>query len=150
MTGSIAHRTLTSPRIPALAGIVALHLLIAYLLLTAFVQRPTLAPPMRTTVSFVADPAPPVPPPPLQRGPTTSEKFTKKVWVPEPPVIPPPPVEAPAPSDPVGATGPVTPPPAELLRLIGKNWLPNSQDYYPPDLIRSGVQGNAQVRVCVD
>ena len=33
---------------------------------------------------------------------------------------------------------------------MGKNWLPNSQDYYPPDLIRSGVQGNAQLRVCVD
>jgi TonB family protein len=151
MTGSIAHRTLASPRIPALAGIAALHVLIAYLLLTALVQRPLAAPPpppMMATV--ITDPAPPVPtPPPAQPGPTTRERFTQTFSIPElhftPPVLP----EAPVTSNFV-PPGPTSVPLPEPIRVIGKHWLPSSEDYYPPDLIRIGVQGSTQLRVCVD
>jgi TonB family protein len=42
---------------------------------------------------------------------------------------------------------PGPPPP---IRLIGRNQLPNTSDFYPPALIRQGVEGAAVVRVCVD
>jgi TonB family protein len=42
------------------------------------------------------------------------------------------------------------PPPAEPIHLIGRNQLPNTENYYPPQLIREGVEGAANIRVCVD
>jgi TonB family protein len=46
---------------------------------------------------------------------------------------------------------PVVPPePAPLpLRLVGRNVMPNSADYYPPQKIREGTEGSAEVRSCV-
>ena len=34
--------------------------------------------------------------------------------------------------------------------MIGQNSLPNTEDFYPPDLRRQGIEGAANVRVCVD
>jgi len=152
MTGSIVHRTLDSPRIPALAGIVALHGLIAYLLLTALVQRPVTEPPSPPmTATVITDPAPPVPAPPAQPNPTTTAKFTpQKFPIPEPVFTPPVAPEVPAGIGVEVPPGPTSAPLAEPIRVMGKHWLPSSEEYYPPDLIRIGVQGNTQVRVCVD
>jgi TonB family protein len=36
------------------------------------------------------------------------------------------------------------------IRPLGANQLPNTEDYYPPDLRRLEVQGATNVRVCVD
>jgi TonB family protein len=33
---------------------------------------------------------------------------------------------------------------------MGKHQLPDTEDYYPPDLRRQGIQGATNVRVCVD
>ena len=46
----------------------------------------------------------------------------------------------------------VTPPPhvPPPLRMVGQNSLPNTEDFYPPDLRRQGIEGAANVRVCVD
>jgi TonB family protein len=41
-------------------------------------------------------------------------------------------------------------PAAPPIRTIGTNQLPNSADYYPPDMRRLNVQGATNVRVCVD
>ncbi|HEY4210312.1 MAG TPA: TonB family protein [Steroidobacteraceae bacterium] len=46
----------------------------------------------------------------------------------------------------------VTPPPhvPPPVRMVGQNSLPNTEDFYPPDLRRQGIEGAANVRVCVD
>jgi protein TonB len=152
MTGSIAHRTLASPRFPALAGIVALHVLIAYLLLTALAQRPVDAPPPAPmAASIIRDPAPPEPTLPVQPGATTPQTYTpRELPIPDPIFTPP---AAPESAGLPGIVAPPEPPPAppaEPIRVIGKHWLPSSEAYYFPDLIRDGVHGSTQVRVCVD
>ena len=49
-------------------------------------------------------------------------------------------------------TPPVAPPIAkpDPIRLVGKNVLPNTEDYYPPTARREGAEGAANVQVCVD
>jgi TonB family protein len=34
--------------------------------------------------------------------------------------------------------------------MLGRNVLPDSEDYYPPERRRLGIEGAALVRVCVD
>lgn len=48
---------------------------------------------------------------------------------------------------PVGAPEPIAPPP---IRIVGRNVMPNTADYYPANEIRLGKQGTAEVRSCVD
>jgi TonB family protein len=52
----------------------------------------------------------------------------------------------------VGISGPlVKADPAPLpIRLVGRNVMPNTADYYPPQEIREGNEGTAEVRSCVD
>src|SRR5579862_4067637 len=150
MTGSIAHRSLAPPRMTALAGIVALHVLLAYLLLTALVQRPPAEAPTDITVISIDTYHPqPVPPLPLQPGPTTRPRPTP-IPVPDPLVPPPSSHEDSAPDATVVPPGPASPAPPEPIRVLGKHWLPNSAGYYSPELIREGVDGDSTVRVCVD
>jgi TonB family protein len=151
MTGSIAHRNLASPRITALAGIVALHALIAYVLLTALVQAPAPpeAPPRITIVNVPEEPTPPVPEPKLQNG-VTSERHRPTPTLPPPVLTPPVTPDAPVNGTAVPPEVPVSPPLPAPIRVLGKHWLPSSEAYYPPDLIREGVQGDSLVRVCVD
>lgn len=47
-------------------------------------------------------------------------------------------------------SGSIVPPATEPVRLIGRNSLPNSADYYPPHLRRGQVEGSTQVRACVN
>ncbi len=44
------------------------------------------------------------------------------------------------------APPPTTPP----IRLVGRNVMPNSADYYPANEIRMGKEGTAEVQSCVD
>src|SRR5215470_2987539 len=127
MTGSLAQRPLASPRITALAGIVALHVLIAYLLLTALVQRPVpeAAPPPIVVVPFAEDPTPPEPKPTMQNGATDQTTRTRihETDLPLAPLVTP---EAPTPSgtalseETPGSSQPLPP-----IRVLGKHWLPN-------------------------
>lgn len=137
-----------SRRALAFSGIAAFHVLIAYLLLTALVQPPLRVPDtvMTATVTPIAEPRPPVPPEYHPNG------FTGPIPVPaQEPWVPP---QAAAPAEPAagaqltaGSAGIAADVP---IRTIGTNQLPNSEDYYPPDLRRLNVQGATNVRVCVD
>jgi periplasmic protein TonB len=151
MTSSIVHRNLASPRITALAGILALHVLIAYLLLTALVQRPgEEGPPPITLAPIERVPAPPVPTPPIQpgatsKGPQPRPDFQDLRFTPPTPPEAPAPRNAVGPGEPTGGSSPLPP-----IRVLGRHWLPSSEAYYPAALIREGVQGDSLVRVCVD
>lgn len=152
MTGSMAHRTLVPPRITALTGIVALHVLIAYLLLTALVQRPPSEPPpppMFATVDTIKPPEPTQIP--VQPTAVSTVDTPDQIPIPPPEFTPELNPEVPRlEGTPVPADSVRSAPPTEPIRVLGNNWLPNSAAYYPPDLIRNGVQGDAQVRACVD
>ena len=49
---------------------------------------------------------------------------------------------------PIAPTPPVAKP--DPIRLVGRNVLPNAEIYYPPVARREGVEGAANVQVCVD
>ena len=152
MTGSMAHRALVPPRITALTGIVALHVLIAYLLLTALVQRPPgepPPPPMFATVDTIKPPEPTQIP--VQPTAVSTIHTPHQIPIPPPEFTPEMNPEVPRlEGTPVPADSVRSAQPTEPIRVLGSNWLPNSAAYYPPDLIRNGVQGDAQVRACVD
>lgn len=139
-----------SRRALAFSGIAACHMLIAYLLLTALVQPAPRAPdtPMAGVMLPSADPTP-LPKvddfrPSTQSGP-----------IPLPALDPAAPPQDPAPLAPdarvLPAAGGSAGVPVDVpIRTIGTNQLPNSEDYYPPDLRRLNIQGATHVRVCVD
>ena len=139
-----------SRRALAFSGIAACHILIAYLLLTALVQPASRAadPPPLKVVLTKPDPEPVRtiddirPHAPSPRLPD----------LPRDPVVSPPDAAPLAPEavvDPAAGSGAAIPP-AAPIRTLGSNQLPNSEDYYPPDLRRLAVQGATNVRVCVD
>lgn len=139
-------------RAVAVAGIIALHLLVAYLLLTGLMPTilPVIEPPLVGTVTIEAHPEPPPPPPArldLHRAP-------RAVVSAEPPPIPSaPPATPPTAADTDGeaASGPQTSAiPALPVRVLGKNQLPDAEEFYPPALRRLGVEGATYVSVCVD
>jgi TonB family protein len=141
---------LLSRRAVAFSGIAAFHLLIAYLLLTALVQAPMPVPDpsIKVTVKPEAGPTPtPQWPDYHPRG------LTDRIPVPpQPPSVAPPESSPQAPtagmpSASSGSAGIVAAPP---IRVIGTNQLPNTEDYYPPDMRRQNVQGATNLRVCVD
>jgi len=140
-----------SQRAVLMAGIIGFHVVLVYLLasgLGASVLK-YVAPPVQVVPipEQVPDDTPPPPPDPHYEHV---------------------PVDAPIPdvtiNEPVGETAPtlvsstkVDPPPVappvakpDPIRLVGKNVLPNTEDYYPPSAIRDGTQGAASVQVCVD
>jgi TonB family protein len=139
------------PRLGTLASIVALHVLMAYLLITSFAHPAADSLPAPIDAIFVHDPVAPVAPPPPQ---------TPHFMIPRPDYSPPPividttepqrdsmvPTRVPQP-DAGGGTAAL---PQDPIRLLGRNVLPNSADYYPADLRRTGVEGATTVQVCVD
>ena len=134
------------------AGVIAaFHLLVAYLLLTALVQAPP-APRSDTPIRVVTIKDPPTVQPPALPDLRPHDKSKRIEVPPVPPLSPADPRPNALPAEPVdgagGGTATVVPP--LPVRLVGSNVLPNTADYYPPPLIREGVQGATSLRVCVD
>lgn len=141
-----------SQRAILMAGIIGFHVVLVYLLasgLGASVLK-YVAPPV-DVIPLEEKKSVDVPPPP---PPPTLQAMTKIDAV--PPVID---VNVAPEGPPLYTTStidppPITPPPVaakpDPIRLVGKNVLPNSEDYYPPQAIRENVQGATTVQVCVD
>jgi protein TonB len=134
------------------AAIVGLHVVLVYLFASGLAIKTVKLVFEPAQVEFIPeqrqiDEAPP--PPPVDFVPV------------RPDVGPPPDIELNVPSD---AGTAITPPPigeppprvvdtaprVEPIHLVGKNQLPNTEDYYPPSAIRENVQGAASINVCVD
>jgi TonB family protein len=132
-------------------GIILLHLFVIYLLATALMHSLVTPAPPALVARFIPQPTPAVAPPPSVPAPNLRERT---VLVEPPPVAPL--VFAPDPLAPPGAapveprTGPGAVVAPEAVRVLGRNVLPDSEDYYPADRRRLGIEGGATVRVCVD
>jgi TonB family protein len=144
-----------SQRALTFAAIIAFHVLAIYLFASGLGAATLKVVASTITATVIDSPPDTVDPPPPPPGPT----LEKQTWV---DIGPPPDGEINYASDDGGTalTGVLTPDPppvsvappprVEPLHLIGRNQLPNTQDYYPPQLIREGVEGAANIRVCVD
>jgi protein TonB len=137
-------------RAVAVAGILALHVFVVYLLVTGLIRTilPVADKPLLGKVSIEARP-PPQAPPRLDLSHTRV-----RVVVPEVPEL-----VIPRPSAPPSLAGTqseagagvhtdAAPPPP--VRVLGRNQLPEAEEFYPPELRRLGVEGATYVRVCVD
>ncbi len=113
----------------------------AVTVLMADIQAQIIDPP-RTTVE-----PPPLPQPTFQRV---------KVDVGPKPDFPVPGDDPPANAISGDVTEPLPPaaqpavPAPEPIRLVGRHRLPNTDDYYPAQKIRDGIEGASVVKVCVD
>lgn len=139
-----------SQRAVVVGGILALHLLFAYLLLTSLVQAPDIPlPRMRVTITPTITPVDPVPFRPDFRPPEPGriqQPDEPRVSVPEPLV----PADTGTPRLTAGGEDtPAAVAPAPI-RLIGRNQLPDTQEYYPAEQRRLGIEGATNVRVCVN
>jgi outer membrane biosynthesis protein TonB len=140
-----------SGRALAIAGILALHVLAAYLVATGLVQTVIHDKGKSLSVIFIREPEPPrVPPAPVPKVELTATRVPRE-RLPLPRL--PDPSRSPGtaccgfPSAPTAAVAPAAP---DAIRILGKNQMPDTQEYYPPALIREGIGGAAYVRVCVD
>jgi hypothetical protein len=135
------------------AAIVALHVVLVYLFASGLAVKTMKVVFEPTIVDFFEQPqvpADPPPPPPIDLVRTQVD------------VGPPPEIVLNLPSDTGTAITPPqtisdppphvieSPPRVEPIHLVGKHQLPNTEDYYPPSLIREGVQGATSINVCVD
>jgi TonB family protein len=142
------------PRAATFLAIAALHVAFAYLFISGLAQSvlEELVPPPLKVVD--------VPEPPRVEPPKDSVEprwDDPVVTLPVPEVVPEAPPEA---EETVAARfvpdpGPVQEPQVTVAQpdpivVTGAHRLPNTKDYYPPPLIREGVEGAADVRVCVD
>jgi TonB family protein len=153
MYHSIRESQVLSRRAVALGGIAGLHLLVISLIASGLGNRlvELVADPIKVT-AIAAQPivrdAPPPPANPTLRRPETDLGPKPDMVIegdPGPGALTAVPQQPPAPSQVDPRPGPAPP-----IRLIGRNQLPNTSDFYPPALIRQGVEGAAVVRVCVD
>src|ERR1044071_3696209 len=135
-------------------GIVAFHVLLIYAFASGLIRPRVEFLKQRPPVTVYPDP--PQPPQKTDETPTFSpERYTAEVVEP----LEPPPVNLPTDGTditlPIGpSTGPVSvapvqpaPPP---IRLLGRNVLPNTDNYYPASEIRASHEGSAEVQSCVD
>jgi len=141
-----------SRRTFAVGGIVSLHVLVIYMFMTGLAIK--LLPPVPAIkVDFTDIPRdkPTVPPPPqptMQRFQVPVVPIPETIVDPVTPddrgitVVPRPPIPDPTPAEDFDFPPPV--------RVIGQNHLPNTEDYYPPDMRRQGIEGSTVVRACVD
>ena len=136
-------------------GIVALHGLFAYLFATGLIAQTVhilLPPPLIDVINIKEKTS--TPPPPQQPNPRPTT-ITARVVEPIPllPINIEPDTAITPPAEPLTPTGPFVdgPPPAPLpIRLVGRNVMPNTADYYPPSEIRQLNEGTAEVQSCVD
>jgi outer membrane biosynthesis protein TonB len=152
MTYHYAESGFVSPRAIVAGSILALHVAMAYLLATSLAHQMLVLRPTPMLGVVLGPPRNPPPPPPTMEAPRFQPPRIDYVA----PVI-----EIPDPPDSgaaiTGPTAPVLPPLApstaptpDPIRLMGKHQLPNTEDFYPADLRRQGIQGATNVRVCVD
>ncbi|MBS0378967.1 MAG: energy transducer TonB [Proteobacteria bacterium] len=142
---------LVTPRTLAVGGILALHVLLVYLLATGLIQHILPPVPPSIKVTLAPDAVRSTPPPPLSRTVLENPKIPQEENIPQ---LYPPDSAALTAIPPVADTPPTgggTAEPQKVpLRILGKNLLPDSESYYPPDKIRLGISGASYVRVCVD
>lgn len=136
-------------------GIAGFHALLAYLFGSGLItQTIKILVPEKPIEIIDVPPRPPIEtttPPPA--GPT---QFTARIDDPLP--LPPinPVVDPPLASEPIttmtGSVGPtaISSPITLPIRLVGRNVMPNTADYYPANEIRMGKEGTAEVESCVD
>jgi hypothetical protein len=138
-----------SRRALAFSGIAAFHILIAYLLLTALVQPPPRPQEPPINASVIQDPV--IKPPADTSDFRPSGHVTIAVPNPEPWAPPQgPSTLAATAGEPPAVSGTTVVPAVAPIRMIGANQLPNTEDFYPPDLRRLNVTGATHVRGCVD
>jgi protein TonB len=146
------------PRALLFLGVVALHVVLGYLLTTGLMRGITK---LLIPEPIIGDIIPDQPRPPPQKVLIENPKLT----LPQPDVLPLPDVPVVDPPEDSSLSnlvfepdaGPVAPPrdtPVLVaeppLRLIGRNVLPNTENYYPASERRAGVEGSTVVRACVD
>jgi len=157
MRNEIHHDAVLPPRAATFLAIAALHVLFAYLFISALAQS-AFKEIIETTAVFVPEPAPPVEP-----IPTIKPDFVPpEAFLPLPDIVP-----DPVPDDgnrlvtvsfapdtaAVADSGQVTGIPApqpEPIRQLGTNRIPNAEIYYPATLKRQGIAGATIVRACRD
>ncbi len=142
------------PRAMLFLGVVALHVLFAYFL-TSGLMRATiqiLLPPMEGVI--LKDPDPPK----QQKAVEQDPRFLDPTVTP----VPPPPIPLDPPDEPVFANAvpeivgdsvpfqPAAPAAEPPIRLVGRNVMPNTEDYYPANERRREIEGTAVVRACVN
>jgi periplasmic protein TonB len=141
-----------SQRAIVLAAIIAFHVLLL-IALSNGLARTTLQRVLEPIDATVIDKPtrteepPPAPPPPEFTPPRQIDLGPPPdVYIAEAEVGPT--ITAPVTPDPV----PIAPPQprVEPIRLVGRNVLPNTEDYYPPTERRNGVEGATNVEVCVN
>ena len=136
-------------------GIIGLHVLFGYLFASGMIAMTVnwLRPP--PDIELIRLPDPP-PPPDTPRDPAaTPTIFTASTPLPEIPLINPEPdtgtITLPPSTETIGGPIAAIPDPAPLpIRLVGRNIMPSTADYYPSAEIRDGNEGTAEVRSCVD
>jgi TonB family protein len=150
MSHSLLRAELLPSRTLVAGAIVALHIAAAYMLITGLIHQglPPLEPHTQARVMIEITPAPPDPM--VKPQVVLNHPRIDQPRVPDPP---PAPVQVPdagsvaAPLSPLGA--PDVAVPADI-RVLGRNQLPDTEEYYPPAKRRDGVEGVSDVRVCVD
>jgi TonB family protein len=143
------------PRAATFLAIAALHVAFAYLFMSGLAQsalQKFIPPPDIQLVPVPKPPpvAPPQVPPPTYQNPVVQlpPPELPDLRVPDEPTTAPTVEFVPDPApvrDP-----PVTVVPPDPIVVMGAHRLPNTADYYPPAEIRAGIEGAADVRVCVD
>jgi TonB family protein len=142
------------PRAATFLAIAALHVAFAWLFISGLAQTAFKEITTRMQVVPVADPVRWVGPPKEYVEPKWDEPVVR---LPLPDVVPEPQPEAveSVTAEFVPEPSPVRDPPVAVVRpdpilVTGAHRLPNTQEYYPAHLIRQGVEGAADVQVCVD
>ncbi len=142
-----------SQRAVTFAGIVALHAVLVYFLATGLASTTIKRVLASTEVTFLKDPPRTRQTPPPPPSPTFVKPNVIDIPPPEVPVVlgseRATTITGTVVSDPPRVT-PIVPAHIEPIHLVGKNQLPNTEDYYPPVLRRLGIEGTANVSVCVD
>jgi TonB family protein len=152
MSHSLLRAELLPSRTLVAGAIVALHIAAAYILITGLIHQglPPVAPHTEARVMIENPPAPPDPI--VKPQVVLNHPRIDQPRVPDPPLAP---VQVLGPDRSSVAT-PLPPPgvpdiavPADI-RVLGRNQLPDTEEYYPPAKRRDGVEGVSDVRVCVD
>jgi len=152
----MAHSLLSAPWLPSrtlvAAAIVALHMAAAYVLISGLIRQGPPPPEPRAQAYVMIESTPASPSSPIKPRVALNPVRIDPLRVPAPPVTP---LQTEVPEAPTVADGPAPPPvsgtPAAAdIEVLGRNQLPDTEEYYPAGKRRDGVEGASDVRVCVD